>query len=103
MCAASQSRMPAREGEAPGMTAAPMRPWQNALAIVAGFLVAGSLLPWPARYRLTCALGAVALVLILLAARLRWHAKQRSTRSLNDALSRIERIRAERDARTRRR
>jgi hypothetical protein len=85
------------------MNTVPMRPWQNALAIVAGFLVAGTLLPWPSRYRLACALGAAALVLVLFAARLSAHAKQRSSRSSDDALSRIERIRAERDARTRRR
>jgi hypothetical protein len=80
-----------------------MRPWQNALAIVAGFLVAGALLPWSPRYRLGCAIGAAALVLVLLAARLGAHAKHRASRSTDDAWSRIERIRAERSARNRRR
>jgi len=80
-----------------------MRPWQNALAIVAGFLVAGALLPWPQRYRLACAIGAAALVLLLLAARLGAHAKQRARRSSDDSWSRIERIRAARAARSRRR
>jgi hypothetical protein len=85
------------------MNTAPMRPWQNALAIVAGFLVAGTLLPWPARYRLACAFAAGALLLVLLAARLSAHAKARANRSSDDAWSRIERIRAERAARNRRR
>jgi hypothetical protein len=85
------------------MNTVPMRPWQNALAIVAGFLVAGSLLPWPSRYRLACALAAAAIMLVLLAARLSAHAKQRASRSSDDAWARIERIREERNARTRRR
>jgi len=85
------------------MNAVPMRPWQNALAIVAGFLVAGALLPWSSRYRLACALAAIAIVLVLLAARMSAHAKQRAKRTSGDAWSRIERIRAERADRTRRR
>ncbi len=85
------------------MSTVPMRPWQNALAIVAGFLVAGSLLPWPARYRFACALAAIAIVLFLLALRLSAHAKQRATRSTDAAESAIERIRADRAARVRRR
>jgi hypothetical protein len=85
------------------MNAVPMRPWQNALAIVAGFLVAGALLPWPERYRLPCALAAIAIVLLLFVARMNAHAKRRARRSAGDAWSRIERIRAERNARDRRR
>lgn len=85
------------------MNQLPMRPWQNALAIVAGFLVGGALLPWPARYRLTCAFAAMAIVLVLLAARLSAHSKARSQSARTATLSQIERIRAEREKRMRRR
>lgn len=51
------------------VTVTPMRPWQNALAIVAAFLVAGALLPWG--LRLACALGAIAIVLLLFVMRMR--------------------------------
>jgi hypothetical protein len=73
-----------------------MRPWQNALAIIGGFLVGGALLPWPARYRLACAVAAIAIVLILFVARLRAHGKREGKRARADALSAVERIRAER-------
>lgn len=56
-------------GEAPKMTVTPMRPWQNALAIAAAFLVAGALLPWG--LRLACALGAIGIVLLLFVMRMR--------------------------------
>ena len=92
-----------RPGNAVGVSAVPMRPWQNALAIIGGFLVAGALLPWSSRLRLTCAFGAIAIVFILLAARMSAHAKVRTRRSHDDAWSRIERIREERAARNRRR
>jgi hypothetical protein len=49
-----------------------MRPWQNKLAIFAGFLVAGALFPWS--FRLVCAFAAIVIVMLLLVMRLRTHA-----------------------------
>jgi hypothetical protein len=80
-----------------------MRPWQNALAIIGGFFVAGALLPWSAHLRLFCACAAIAVVFVLLSARMTAHAKSRNRRSSDDAYSRVERIRAERAERLRRR
>jgi len=76
---------------------------QNALVIIALFLVAGSLLPWAPTLRIACAAGAIALVLGLLAVRLRGHAATRR-RGTDDALqARIDRIRADRTTRMGRR
>jgi hypothetical protein len=78
-----------------------MRPWQNALAIVAAFLVVGALLPWS--LRLACAFGAIGIALLLLVMRLRSHqvgiAKQRTA----NVYGQVERIRAARKARLQRR
>jgi hypothetical protein len=76
-----------------------MRPAQNALVILATFLVAGSLLPWSPRLRLACAAGAIAIVVCLLAARLRAHAAGERTVATNATQARIDRIRAERATR----
>lgn len=81
----------------------PMRPWQNALAIIATFLAAGALLPWSLRFRLTCAFAASALILLLLVVRLRSHGVAVQRRSLDETHSRIERIRADRRRRMGRR
>lgn len=78
---------------------APMRPWQNALAIAAGFLVAGSLLPWS--LRLVCALGAIAIVLILAIIRLRGHARELRKTGTTDVYERLQKIRSDRRARFR--
>jgi len=68
-----------------------MRPWQNKLAIIAAFLVAGALLPWS--LRLECALAAIVIVMLLLVMRLRTHAAARQRETTDDILSRVERIR----------
>jgi hypothetical protein len=85
------------------MNPAPMRPAQNALVILASFLVAGSLLPWSPRIRLACAAGAIGMVLMLLIVRLRAHANPMLPRSGSRTQARIDRIRAERAARMGRR
>lgn len=69
-----------------------MRPWQNKLAIIAAFLVAGALLPWS--LRLECALAAIVIVMLLLVMRLRTHAAARQREHTGDILARVERIRA---------
>ena len=69
-----------------------MRPWQNKLAILAGFLVAGALFPWS--LRLVCAFAAIVIVMLLLVTRLRTHAALRTREHTSDVLSRVERIRA---------
>lgn len=85
------------------MRATPMRPVQNALAIVATFLAAGALLPWSPRYRLTCAFAAAAIIFVLLALRLRSHARTVERASLGETQARIDRIRADRRKRMGRR
>jgi hypothetical protein len=71
-----------------------MRPWQNKLAILAGFLVAGAIYPWP--FRLECAVAAIVIILVLLMIRLRTHAAAVTRRNTDDILSKVERIRASR-------
>jgi hypothetical protein len=82
------------------VTAPPMRPWQNALAIVAAFLVAGALLPW--ELRLACALGAIGIVLLLLVFRLRSHQIGVTKKRTASVYNQVERIRAERKDRLQR-
>jgi len=82
------------------MTVSPMRPWQNALAIVAAFLVAGALLPW--ELRLACAFGASGIVLLLLVFRLRSHRIVLNKKRTADVYGQVDRIRAQRDARLQR-
>jgi hypothetical protein len=79
------------------MTALPMRPWQNALAIVAAFLVAGALLPW--EYRLACALGAIGIVLLLAMFRIGAHRIRQQKAQTAGLYAKIGRIRADRKAR----
>ena len=79
--------------------------WQNLLAIVAIFFVAGALWPWSPLNRLVCAAIAVALILVVLVSRLQQHAAMLSgSRStIKDMEARIDRIRNEREQRFRRR
>ena len=81
------------------MTARPMRPGENALALVAAFLVAGALLPWD--LRLACALGAIGIVLLLLMMRLRAHQVITAKKRTADVYGQVERMRAERKSRFR--
>lgn len=85
------------------MTPAPMRPMQNALVILASFLVAGALLPWPARIRLVCAGAAIALMFVLFVSRLRAHAAGTRPEQISATQGQIDRIRAARASRTGRR
>ncbi len=78
------------------MTPVPMRPWQNAMAIIATFLAAGALLPLSFRFRLTCALAAAAIMLLLLAMRFQAHASARKSVERADTLDRVAQIRAAR-------
>lgn len=77
-----------------------MRPWQNALAIIAGFLVAGALLPW--ELRLACAFGAIGIVLLLLVFRLRAHSAGMMKKRTTGVYNQIEHLRAARKDRFRR-
>ena len=81
-------------GELHPVTASPMRPWQNALAIVAAFLVAGALLPW--ELRLACALGAIGIVLLLLVFRLRSHRIGVTKKRTAGVYNQVERMRVAR-------
>jgi hypothetical protein len=76
------------------MTAPPMRPWQNALALAGVMCAAGALLPLPARFRLLCAGLAIAAIVILLVVRMRAHRARRDDARSSDVYRRIERIRA---------
>ncbi|HWT04926.1 MAG TPA: hypothetical protein VN224_04145 [Xanthomonadales bacterium] len=79
-----------------------MRPWQNAIALAATVLACGALLPLPAHLRIGSAVLAFAIIVGLLAARLRMHAVRRNDARTGGVYDRIERIRAERGDRRRR-
>lgn len=85
------------------MTAPPMPRWQNAVAIGGIVAASGALLPLASRYRLLSCGIAIALVAIVLVARLRAHRVSRENVRVRDAYARIERIRAQRAGRQRRR
>ena len=74
-----------------------MRPWQNALAIVAAFLVAGALLPW--ELRLACAFGAIGIVLLLFVMRIRSHRVTVTKKRTASFYGQVERICSERKER----
>jgi hypothetical protein len=74
-----------------------MRPWQNAMAIVAAFLVAGALLPW--ELRLACAFGAIGIVLLLFVMRIRSHRVIVTKKRTASVYSQIEQMRADRKSR----
>lgn len=78
-----------------------MRPWQNALAIVAGFLVAGALLPW--ELRLACAFGAIGIILLLCVIRIRSHKIVLTKKRTADVYGQVDRIRTARKDRLQRR
>jgi membrane protein CcdC involved in cytochrome C biogenesis len=78
-----------------------MRPWQNAIALAATVLACGALLPLAPYLRFASAGLAFAIIVGLLAARLRLHAVRRSDARTSGVYDRIERIRAERGARRR--
>jgi hypothetical protein len=77
-----------------------MRPWQNALAIVAAFLVAGALLPW--KLRLACAFGAIGIVLLLFVFRVRSHSIGVSKKRTANVYGKVEQMRASRKDRLQR-
>jgi membrane protein implicated in regulation of membrane protease activity len=83
------------------MTAPPMRPWQNAVALAAILLAAGALLPLAPRIRIALAALAIAVILLLLGARLRAHAKRRDSARVDGTYQRIARIREQRASRRR--
>lgn len=74
-----------------------MRPWENALAIVAAFLVAGGLLPWG--LRLACTVGAIGIILLLLVLRVRSHRAGLVKKRTADVYGQVSRMRAARKAR----
>jgi hypothetical protein len=78
-----------------------MRPWQNALAIVAAFLVAGSLLPI-GELRIACAFGAGGIVLLLLVFRLRSHKVVVQKKRSGNVYGQVAQIRAARNERLQR-
>jgi uncharacterized membrane protein len=79
-----------------------MRPWQNAIALAATVLACGALLPFAPHVRIGCAVLAFAIIVGLLASRLRMHAVRRTDARTAGVYDRIERIRAERGERRRR-
>jgi len=77
----------------------PMRPIQNAIAIIATFFAAGALLPWDNRLRIVSALAAGGLIMFLLVLRLQAHGqalKRSSDGGLDDKIARIRAARARR-------
>jgi len=90
-------RLPGDPAKRVRVTVSPMRPWQNALAIVAAFLVAGALVPW--ELRLACAFGAIGIVLLLLVMRIRSHRVTTTKKRTANVYSQVEQIRAARKSR----
>ena len=80
-----------------------MRPWQNAVALLATLFAAGALLPLAPRLRLLCGGLAVATIVVVLVIRMRSHRVRREGARAAGVYTRIERIRAERAQRTKRR
>jgi membrane protein implicated in regulation of membrane protease activity len=74
-----------------------MRPWQNALAILAAFLVAGGLLPWS--LRLACTIGAIGIVLLLFFLRLGSHRVGVKKKRTDNVYGQVERLREARRTR----
>jgi hypothetical protein len=79
------------------MLAQPRRLPQTLLALLATVLAIGAVMPWP--YRLQCAAGVVAIVLLLAVLRTRATAAMVKTEHRMDVYAKIARIRAERRAR----
>ncbi len=80
-----------------------MRPWQNAVALLATVLAAGALLPLAPQVRLLCGGLAISTIVVLLVLRGRAHRVRRTDARVADVYSRIERMRTERTQRTKRR
>ncbi|MEA2665089.1 MAG: hypothetical protein QOI11_2033 [Candidatus Eremiobacteraeota bacterium] len=80
-----------------------MRPWQNAVALLATLFAAGALLPLAPHLRLLCGGLAIATILALLWLRVRAHQVRRSDARVADVYARIERIRGDRNGRVKRR
>jgi hypothetical protein len=78
------------------MRPALMRPWQNGLAILAIFLVAGAIGPWPPVLRISCAAGAACIALLLFATRMRDHAHTSTNDTTQATWDRIEQMREDR-------
>lgn len=73
-----------------------MRTKQNAVALAATMLAAGTMLPLPAATRILLAALAFAVILVLLVVRLRGHTAERNRTRIDGVYDRIERIRAQR-------
>ncbi len=80
-------------------TPPPLRPWQNALALLGTLLAAGALLPLAPAVRAACGGLAIATIVLLLVVRLRAHRVRRDAARVGDVYARIERMRAERGRR----
>ncbi len=79
-----------------------MRPWQNALAILATFIAAGALLPWPAHLRIIAAVVAGLIIVVLAAFRLSSHMRRDASASSEVTMDMVDRIREQRARRYRR-
>jgi len=67
------------------------------LVLLAALLVAGALLPWG--LRIACAFGAIGVLVLMIALRLRARAVQTQKRRVVDVYAAVARIRADRKAR----
>ena len=79
--------------------------WHNFVAVIAIFFVAGAVWPWSTLNRGVCAAIAFGLIFLVLVSRLQKHASSitGSRSTIEDAESRIDRIRADREKRFSRR
>jgi hypothetical protein len=76
-----------------------MRPWQNAVALVAVLIAAAAMLPLAPGARVILAVVAFGIVCALLAMRLRAHAARRDAARISGVYDRIARIREQRTKR----
>jgi len=81
----------------------PWRPADSRLIALALFLIAGALLQWSGRVRLGCAFAAIGIVMFVLLTRLRQYTRVTRDDGISMNQRRVDRIRAERDARMGRR
>jgi hypothetical protein len=79
------------------VTAPPIRPVENILALIAALLVAGAVFPWP--LRLACAIGAVGVLVLMIVLRYRGHVVKKQKRRVLDVYAAVDRLRAERKER----
>jgi hypothetical protein len=79
------------------VTSPPVRSIENILALLAAVLAGGAIYPWP--FRLTCAIAAVGVLVVMIVNRYRARTKLVQKTRTVDTYAAVERLRAERKER----